>query len=923
MKKVYRLVISFKNQQDFIMRLILSVFLLALSSFSFADSILTITPVVDFPASVVQQRASVATYTVKNIWANTIPNAHLTDLTATGAGVVTQVASTVAGACNFPSSLTAGQSCTLTLSFSGPTGAQFTNTTFKICANDTNTVCRNLSADQVQTTTVVAAPTTEMPTLSTATARAFFSPGDSTTLVVHNTGPSTVNEIAVALPSSLQAYVDTAKSTLSCASTAPNADCTLHIAMSDSLPTSTDDGELSVQASNSKNALNVTTHVGILSVNAVLITQPGTEYFTVHNDSNVDVTNLALIQYAGIKIVIFAGDKSTCSAELASGQSCVFAYTAYPRSSGTAVVRFEFTPSGGSATSISSTLSIAHTQVAINPNGEDVGQDIPGNTATKLGSFVIKNTGQFDWLAPSIQPSTGDSWLSLSTTSCNVTIIPGASCTMNYSIGDDHNLTSVITASGTNLDATRQNFLPSNTLSIGVEADSGYQHLGYRALKVSNLTTSAHTLATLIATPPEGENITLCDKTGSNCSSAFASTCLDFSRPLAANTGICHIWYKANSIQTIKADQVATVTVSLTTQDDTSASSNIQFTYGSDLYAGGEFTTAGGGEMQYIAKWDGSNWSALNNSVNSSVYALALDANSDLVAGGTFSQADYKTAERIATWNGDDWSTLGQGMSSTVTALTVNAAGELIAGGWFTEADELSVNYIAAWDGSSWSALDGGMTGNRVYSLAATTEGGFVAGGFFTKAGQEPASNIAQRSDGAWSALGAGLGGSVESLVESTPNNIVAGGQFNVTGDNLAVKGVAAWNGNTWSALGDGLDGIVYSLAKNSLGNIVAGGVFRSSGATPVNNIALWNSSSWTALGDGLNGSVRAIAITATNDIFAGGNFTEAGGEPANYIAQWNGTSWSALGEGMNNKVLSLAFAPRISLDVSITGQHK
>ena len=37
---------------------------------------------------------------------------------------------------------------------------------------------------------------------------------------------------------------------------------------------------------------------------------------------------------------------------------------------------------------------------------------------------------------------------------------------------------------------------------------------------------------------------------------------------------------------------------------------------GSDLYAGGEFTTAGGSAANYIAKWNGSSWSALGSGMN-------------------------------------------------------------------------------------------------------------------------------------------------------------------------------------------------------------------------------------------------------------------------------------------------------------------
>jgi len=64
------------------------------------------------------------------------------------------------------------------------------------------------------------------------------------------------------------------------------------------------------------------------------------------------------------------------------------------------------------------------------------------------------------------------------------------------------------------------------------------------------------------------------------------------------------------------------------------------------LYAGGLFYTAGGVSVNYIAKWNGSVWSALGSGIGSDVRALTVfddDANGlhppALYAGGQFIMA--------------------------------------------------------------------------------------------------------------------------------------------------------------------------------------------------------------------------------------------------------------------------------------------
>jgi hypothetical protein len=190
---------------------------------------------------------------------------------------------------------------------------------------------------------------------------------------------------------------------------------------------------------------------------------------------------------------------------------------------------------------------------------------------------------------------------------------------------------------------------------------------------------------------------------------------------------------------------------------------------GSALYAGGDFTAAGGVPANYVAKWNGSSWSALGSGVNSTVLSLAVyddGGGPALYAGGRFTTAGGVAASRIAKWDGSSWSALGSGTNSDVLALTAHDDGggpALYAGGHFATAGGAAASAIARWDGASWSAVGGGMNSfGWVYSLAEHDDGSgraLYAGGGFTTAGGVAANRIAKWDGVSWSALDGGVFG--------------------------------------------------------------------------------------------------------------------------------------------------------------------
>ncbi len=409
-----------------------------------------------------------------------------------------------------------------------------------------------------------------------------------------------------------------------------------------------------------------------------------------------------------------------------------------------------------------------------------------------------------------------------------------------------------------------------------------------------------------------------------------------------------------------------------------------------NIYAGGEFTAVGGIPANHIAKWNGANWAPLGSGLTTgtsttTVYSIAFDGSGNLYAGGDFTLAGGVTVKNIAKWNGTSWSTVGSGLFSPVRAivfdnfgnfyvasdcvyqwngtywvrisggalggpflvysLVCDNSGNLYAGGMFPPA-----NRVAKWDGTSWTALGSGPD-NAVYSLAIDGTGNLYAGGSFTTAGGNAANYIAKWDGASWSALGSGVSAAVNSIkVDATGKVIVASawvvgswdgsswtnqsmgfpinamaidnssGKFLVGGGDTTSGNLVAYDGvdiyNLKNTLNDKVE--VLAFDSNS-GHLYAGGDFTVaggfkknggdyalSGGLSANKIVKWNGMQWENLGTGVNGKVRVISLNPTG-IYVAGDFTTAGGQPANHIAKWDGVSWSPLGSGLDGTVHAIA----------------
>jgi hypothetical protein len=350
-----------------------------------------------------------------------------------------------------------------------------------------------------------------------------------------------------------------------------------------------------------------------------------------------------------------------------------------------------------------------------------------------------------------------------------------------------------------------------------------------------------------------------------------------------------------------------------------------------NVYIGGTFTSAGGVNANYIAKWNGTSWSVLGSGMNGQCSAIAIDSSNNVYAGGSFTNAGGVNANRIAKWNGTSWSALGSGLAGftgvVCNAIAIDSSNNVYAGGTFTNAGGISATNIAKWNGSIWSALGSGLGAGGATScnaIAIDSLNNVYVGGSFTTSGTTTINRIAKwvpTGSGSWSALGSGLLGTCNAIAIDSSNNVYAGGSFNIA-SGINANCIAKWNGSTWSALGSGLAGagavFCNAIAIDSSNNVYAGGQFTiatnpDNSIVISNRIAKWDGSSWSSLNSLVNGNISAVKINSNNKLYIGGVFTINN----YYIASYERT----LNLSVNNKSLySMKTGDVINVDVTNNG---
>jgi len=343
-----------------------------------------------------------------------------------------------------------------------------------------------------------------------------------------------------------------------------------------------------------------------------------------------------------------------------------------------------------------------------------------------------------------------------------------------------------------------------------------------------------------------------------------------------------------------------------------------------DIYVGGKFDNAGGVPVKNIAKWDGSNWYALDSIDTYAVYDLEFDPSGTLFSA-SFNASDPENIScGIRKWNGTQWDSLPnpEGYNASFTRIKFQN-NTLYASGTISTNNGYYVAAFAEWNGIEWKIIYGlGNASNEffpanVFCLEKANNRLYLAGGF-TKAGELFPVNVVEWDwmQESWKLLDNGdahqgiYNGTIETL-HANQDTLYAGGTFTVAGGTYT-RNIAKWGGTRWESVGssyeNGIRGRVFCLLADS-NDLYVGGYFGSAGTSEAYHIAKWDGTHWSSIGIGVGGEpgahVNALAKVG-NYLYVGGFFSIVGDDennalPANSLARFDLSTerWETLGRSI------------------------
>ncbi|MBC8425978.1 T9SS type A sorting domain-containing protein, partial [bacterium] len=286
-------------------------------------------------------------------------------------------------------------------------------------------------------------------------------------------------------------------------------------------------------------------------------------------------------------------------------------------------------------------------------------------------------------------------------------------------------------------------------------------------------------------------------------------------------------------------------------------------------------------EGALIAAWNGSDWVDLGLGAQATGVSTIDDMvtfQGDLVVNGNIDSAGGTPCNSFARYDGTSWSPLGDSVTNS------GGSGMIVIDGVLYAVASTPNRVVARYEPGtdSWLQLGDAPPGYVFYDLGAY-QGDLIASGSFPSIDGVAANRIARFDGTTWRPMGAGVEGGVFEMHEAD-GKLYVGGTVAMAGGAPAAA-IAAWDGSNWSALGDGLYGRVHALRSHGV-DLYAAGAFSLAGGNPASNIARWDGAAWSILGSGLDDDGLDMAVF-DGKLFVVGDFTTAGGGFNAGIAGW------------------------------------
>jgi hypothetical protein len=185
------------------------------------------------------------------------------------------------------------------------------------------------------------------------------------------------------------------------------------------------------------------------------------------------------------------------------------------------------------------------------------------------------------------------------------------------------------------------------------------------------------------------------------------------------------------------------------------------------VYIGGGIFNSDSTELRYIRRFNltSNKWENVPGGVNADVNAFEKDASGNLYVGGEFTQAGNITANYIAKWDGTNWSALGSGTDDYVLAIECSGTNVYAGGSFKNVGENIRSQGIAKWTGTNWEAMDKGVdeSDGSTYSveeIAVDSDGLVYIGGYFniTYSDLDTLNHVGVFMENKWRQLGSGLG---------------------------------------------------------------------------------------------------------------------------------------------------------------------